>query len=368
MDKAVELRYPLLNPNETEGQLVALNVKEGQQVKKGDVLYTLETTKSTQEIAAEKSGYLVGLQASEGDTVSAGDLFAYLADSLDWKPPKAAKPKPMKKSSGGLPDGLRITDPALALARQHQLDLAALPAGPLVTEKVVRQALAEQSAGKTAEAPAAPLDPQAIIVYGGGGHGKSVIELLRAIGGYRIAGVLDDSLPAGGEILGIPLLGGAEKLAELSMKGIRQAVNAVGGIGNVNARIAVFDKLEAAGFRCPTVVHPTVFVEPSAKLEEGVQVFPFAYIGSESEIGFGCIVNTGAIVSHDCRLGQVVNLAPHATLAGNVQVGEYSLIGMAATLNLNVVTGSRVQVGNSATVKSDILSGGIVRAGAVWPS
>jgi len=366
MSKAVELRYPLLNPNETEGRLVALNVKEGQPVKKGDVLYTLETTKSTQEVVAESSGYLAGLQADEGDTVSAGELFAYLADSPDWQPPKTAKPKP-KKTTPGLPAGLRITDPALALARQARLDLALLPTGPLVTEKVVRQALAEQSASRPSQTPAAPLDPKAIIVYGGGGHGKSVIELLRAAGGYRIAGVLDDSLPAGDEILGVPLLGGAEKLAELSAQGIRQAVNAVGGIGNINARITVFDRLETAGFRCPTVVHPTAFIEPSAKLEEGVQVFPFAYIGPASSIGFGCIVNTGAIVSHDCHLGQVVNLAPHATLAGNVQLGEYSLIGMAATLNLNVVGGSRVQVGNGATVKSDIPSGGIVRAGTIWP-
>lgn len=367
MKKATELRFPLLNPNETEGVLVSLDVKEGQQVNKGDMLYTLETTKSTHEVVAEAGGYLLGLQAKRGETVSAGALFAYLADTPDWQPPKKPAPKKPKKAGGDLPDGLRITEPALNLAKQNKLDLKTLPVGPLVTEKTVRQALAVQKAGDVSE-DQAPLDKEGLVIYGGGGHGKSVIELVRAMGGFRIVGVLDDGMPAGGEILNVPVLGGAEKLAELAAQGIRQAINAVGGIGNVGARIAVFDTLAAAGFTCPTVVHPSAYIEPSAQLAEGVQVFPQAYIGPEANIGFGCIVNTGVIVSHDCQLGQIVNLAPQATLAGNVQLGAYTLIGMGVTLNLNVVTGERVQIGNGATVKSDVPANGIVRAGAIWPS
>lgn len=364
MSKVTELRFPLLNPNETEGVLVSLDVKEGQQVDKGDMLYTLETTKSTHEVVAEAGGYLVGLQAAQGDMVSAGELFAYLADTPDWQPPER---KASKKTGGDLPDGLRITGPALALAKQDKLDLKTLPIGPLVTEKTVRLALAVQKAGAVAKDQAL-LNKEALVVYGGGGHGKSVIELVQAIGGFRIVGVLDDGMKATEEILGLPVLGGAEKLAELAAQGIRQAVNAVGGIGNVQARIAVFDILAAAGFSHPTVIHPTAYVEPSAKLAEGVQVFPHAYIGPEAKVGFGCIINTGAIVSHDCLLGEIVNLAPNAALAGNVQVGAYTLIGMGATFNLNVVTGERVQIGNGATVKSDVPANGIVRAGAIWPS
>ncbi len=366
MDKAIELRFPLLNPNENEGKLVSLDVVEGQPLKKGDLLYTLETTKSTHEVVAEAAGYLVGLQAGLGDTVSAGELFAYLAESPDWQPPKKTAPKTKKASAGDLPEGLRITEPALALAKQEKLSLETLPLGPLVTEKTVRQALAAQQVGQAA-AELAPLDPEALVVYGGGGHGKSVIELVRAMGGFRIVGLLDDGVAPGSQVLGLPVLGGAEKLAELAAQGIRQAVNAVGGIGNVQARINVFERLAAAGFSCPTVIHPTAFIEASAQLGEGVQVFPHAYIGPEADVRFGCIINTGAIVSHDCLLGEVVNLAPHATLAGNVQLGAYTLVGMGATLNLNVVTGERVQIGNGATVKSDVPAGGIVRAGAVWP-
>ncbi|HBY08259.1 MAG TPA: serine acetyltransferase, partial [Chloroflexi bacterium] len=54
--------------------------------------------------------------------------------------------------------------------------------------------------------------------------------------------------------MGLPVLGGAEQLGKLHAQGVRLAVNAVGGIGNVAVRIKVFGKLAAAGFACPAMV------------------------------------------------------------------------------------------------------------------
>lgn len=369
MKNVKEILFPLLNPNERDALLIGVFVSEGQKVKKGEILFTLETTKSTAEVDAEADGYIVGLQVLEGDAVTAGDLFAYLADSPDWKPAKKVKrAKKEKTVEGEIPAGMRISQPALELARAHQFDLSQLPAGPIITEKMIRSLLQTEAAADTAEIVDVDHETEAIVVYGGGGHGKSVIDLLRELGNYRIVGVLDDSLVEGDEVLQqVPVLGGGQKLAVLAKDGIRQAVNAVGGIGNVNSRMAVFDKLAAAGFRCPVIIHPTAFIERSAYLSEAVQVFPHAYIGSDVQVGFGCIINTGAIISHDCILGEYANISPGAILAGGVHIGNMTQIGMGVTINLNVNIGQRVQVGNGATVKVDVPDSGIVRAGTIWP-
>jgi len=168
-------------------------------------------------------------------------------------------------------------------------------------------------------------------------------------------------------VLGLPILGGREKLAELAAEGICLAVNGVGGIGNLKSRLDVYDLLAQSGYHCPTVLHPTAFIEDSAVLGEGCQVMPLAYIGTQVEAGFGCIINTGAIVSHDCQLADYVNLSPGATLAGGVVVGEGTLVGMRATVNLNVRVGRRALIGNGATVKADVPDGGVVPAGTIWP-
>jgi acetyltransferase EpsM len=216
--------------------------------------------------------------------------------------------------------------------------------------------------------PDVPFDPAAIIVYGGGGQGRVTIELIQALGMYRVAGVIDDGLPAGSTILGVPVLGGAESLPGLFACGVHLAANAVGGIGNVGVRIKVFDLLAKAGFACPNLVHPTAFVEHSAVLEGGVTILAQSYISSAARVGAGTLINAGVVVSHDCNLGHVVNLSPGAMLAGGVQVEDFVQIGMGVTVNLNLRIGTRSRVGNGATVKADVPPDSVVRAGAIWPA
>jgi acetyltransferase EpsM len=355
---------PLINPNENEARLVQLHIKEGQKVKEGALLATLETTKSTFELNAEKAGYVVGVSAKVGAPIKAGATFCYIAESKDWEPPKTKK----AAASTGVPDGLRITQPALLLAQKGHLDLSALPVGPIVTEEQVRAALAKTSHLPNLPIPDSAKEPNSVIIYGAGGHGKAVIDLLRAVGGYATIGVIDDGRQPGDFVLEVPVLGGESLLSELLAAGCKLAINAVGGIGAMSSRIKIFEKIEQAGFSSPALTHPSAVVEPSARLSAGVQVFPHAYVGSSSMVGRGSIINTGAIVSHDCVLADYVNLAPGSILAGAVSVGEGTLIGMGVTVNLNVRIGAGARIGNSATVKGDVPDGGIVRAGAIWPN
>lgn len=360
MDKIIQVFVPLVNPNESDCLLAQLFVKERQKVTKGDVLAVFETTKSTLELVAETDGYVIGLAANEGDTLAAGDPLCAIADNPNAAVPAGKKQNPaVEKQAGILPDGLRITQPALKLAQLHRMDLASLPRDQLITEAFIQ--------AKTAPVKIAG-DPNALIIYGGGGHAKSLIDLIRAEGKYIIAGILDDGIAPGTKVMDVPVLGGGALLNEIKVKGITKAINAVGGIGNIAPRLAVYQKLKAAGFSCPTVIHPRAYLEPGARVGEGGQLFFNAYIGSEVKIGFGCIVNTGAIISHDCVLGDYVNISPGAILAGAVTVKERSLIGMGVTINLHVTIGAGSRIGNSAVIKADVPDNGIVRAGAVWPT
>jgi acetyltransferase EpsM len=357
MPDLISIQVPLVNPNENESLLASLAVKDGQQVIKGELLAVFETTKSTFELLSEADGFVMGIQASEGDLLKTGDLLCYLAKGADQVLPITAE---QEKRNTAIPmaGDLRITQPALAYAQANGIDLGVFPAGVLITEKMVKEK-------NTASLP--EIDPSQLIIYGGGGHSKSLIDLIRAEGKYHIHGIVDDGLPAGSLIMGVPVLGDGTKLTELRRQGIGLSVNAVGGIGSIAPRLKVYERLRQAGFCFPTVIHPRAFVEPSAILGDGGQLFFNAYIGSEVKVGFGCIINTGAIISHDCILCDFVNISPGAILAGAVTVNERSLVGMGVTVNLHVSIGAGSRVGNSATVKEDIPENGVVRAGTIWP-
>jgi acetyltransferase EpsM len=371
---------PLLNPNEPEAYLVSLLVEEGQYVEKDQVLCTIETTKSTAEIAAETSGFVARLGYQQGQLVRAGEILCYLADSAAWEEAEGSSPEggaarlaPKTGAKGELPEGLRITRPALDLAQEANLDLEKLPVGPLVTESMIQSLIQEASPKETAAISEGNFDPMMILIYGGGGHGKKVIDLIRALDGYRIAGIIDDGLAAssaGGSqptVMGVAVLGAREVLPRLFSEGVRLAANGMGGIGDVGIRLKVSERLAKTGFVCPPLVHPRAFVEPSASLSAGVQVFPNAYVGSEARLGRDVIVNNGAIISHDCELGDFANIAPGALIAGGVQVGEEVLVGMGVAVTLGVQIGRRARLGNGSTINAEVPENTIVQAGAIWP-
>jgi sugar O-acyltransferase (sialic acid O-acetyltransferase NeuD family) len=275
----------------------------------------------------EKEALLASLEVAEGEAVQAGEVIAE-AEST--------------KSAGEV----------------------VAPAAGSSTRQMVADRVAQQMAQ---DLPPIPAGEKRLIIFGAGGHGRSLAALVQKMGGFDLLGFVDDGVPAGTKALGLPVLGGRDKLPSLVAEGIRLAINGVGGIGNLNVRLAIFDQLRGAGFHFPKVIHPTAFIEDSASLADGVQVFPLAYVGPEVTAGFGTVINTGAIVSHDCQLGETVNLSPGATLAGGVTVGAGSLIGMRATVNINVQIGANALIGNGATVKADVPDGGRVPAGTIWP-
>lgn len=357
------ISVPLINPNEREVVLTGLFVNENQIVKDGELIATIESTKSTMDINSERTGYIRGLTKSVGDALLAGDILCFITENINDPLPDSTAEQNNQESDASQPAGLRITAPALSLARDAQLDLSTLPHNRLITATMIKDLLGIKNLLNQFQPSL-----NSVLIYGGGGHGKSIIELIQAEGKLDIIGLVDDGKTVAEKVLELQILGGSEILNSLRDKGVSLAVNAVGGIGNISSRLRVFELLKNADFRLPGVVHPSAVVEHSALVKDGSQIFALAYIGSSARIGFGSIINTGAIISHDCVVGDYSNISPGAILAGNVIIGEKTMIGMGVTINMNVKIGVDARIGNGATIKSDVPAGTVVKAGTIWPA
>ncbi len=360
---AIPVLVPLLNANEPEARLVTVHRYEGAAVTKGELLFTIETTKAAADVESPGDGYL-RLVAAEGDNLTVGASLAYLTASVDEAlpvlevPTQPVKPATELEQPGG---ELRITRPARALAESLGIDLASLPVDRLITEAVIRAIANPVSAPVVAQVHAG------MIIYGAGGHAKAVMEMARALGAFRIIGVVDDN-PAlqGGSVLGYPILGTRASLPGLYEQGVRLAANGVGGIVNIAVRINLFEMLAGHGFAFPALCHPRATVEDSAQVADGVQVFANAYVGSSSILHERCMINTAAVISHDCEIGAYTHIAPGAMLAGHVHVGERALVGMGVTTAIGINIGSGARIGNGAILLADVPERAIVPAGKVW--
>ena len=71
------------------------------------------------------------------------------------------------------------------------------------------------------------------------------------------------------------------------------------------------------------------------------------------------IVNHGAVVDHDCVVGEFSHIAPHAALGGAVQVGRHVLVGGGATVLPGLRIADDVVIGAGAVVCDDLLHAGV---------
>jgi sugar O-acyltransferase (sialic acid O-acetyltransferase NeuD family) len=196
-----------------------------------------------------------------------------------------------------------------------------------------------------------------IVGLGAGTHAKSVLEAIRSAGRFEVTALVDDDpARAGTALLGFSVFG-AEALERLRADGVAHAFIGVGGIGSSAGRRGVFERLLAAGFELPPIVHASAVVSPWAQLGRGTQVLAGAIVNTEAEIGDDAIVNTGAIVEHDCAIGAHAHVAPGARLAGLVRVGDSAHVGLGAIVIEGISIGAQSLVAAGAVVIDDVPEG-----------
>src|SRR5437763_8508096 len=92
----IELKMPALSPTMEEGTLAKWLVKEGDEVKSGDILAEIETDKATMEFEAVDEGKIARILVPEGtDGVKVGAPIAIMAgEGEDASAPASSAPPP----------------------------------------------------------------------------------------------------------------------------------------------------------------------------------------------------------------------------------------------------------------------------------
>ncbi len=204
-----------------------------------------------------------------------------------------------------------------------------------------------------------PLD--SIILLGGGGHARVLIDLIHVGKEYQISGILDPDLQVGQKVKGISVLGTDAELPNLLDQGITNIVIAVGSVRSNLLRKKLFEQSEALGFKIPVLVHPRSIVSADVQLSDGVQVMAGAIIQTDTTVGEGAVINTGVQVDHECHIGNQSFLSPGVVLSGGVVVGDNAFLGAGAVVIQGVKIGEGAVIAAGAVVVQDVKSGALVK-------
>lgn len=90
--------------------------------------------------------------------------------------------------------------------------------------------------------------------------------------------------------------------------------------GNNEFRLQWCEQITKAGGSLATIIHPSAYVSPKARIRAGVVILPYAMVNTGTIVNEGCIINIGAIVDHDCILEPGVHIVPGAIVKGENHV------------------------------------------------
>jgi pyruvate dehydrogenase E2 component (dihydrolipoyllysine-residue acetyltransferase) len=134
---AVSVVMPALEMAQESGKLVSWLKKEGEQVRKGEMLLEVETDKAVVEVEASSDGILAGITAQPGDVIPVGHTIAWLVQPGE-SPPTSTSAQTVSgrrtdaspvaaagvaASAPSTPTTVRISPKARRLAKEHDVDL-----------------------------------------------------------------------------------------------------------------------------------------------------------------------------------------------------------------------------------------------------
>lgn len=189
----------------------------------------------------------------------------------------------------------------------------------------------------------AELKHKPLVLFGGGGHAKVVISILKLSGRVVDAIYDEDKKKWGNQLLGVRI----QPFPSPCAVGFSGLI----AIGDNASRGRLAGKSDCEWI---TAIHPAAFVDPSAHIGPGSVIGAGAIIQPDVVIGAHVIVNSGATVDHDCVISDFVHIGPGAHLAGAVNIGHGAFLGIGCSILPGVNIGEWTIAGAGSVVTRDL--------------
>jgi acetyltransferase-like isoleucine patch superfamily enzyme len=344
---------PTTDVNSETGLLLSWFAGDRSEVAAGETIAEIETSKAIIDVPAPEAGFLLH-GAREGAEVRLAEPVARLFTELNAL--EAYAEEEQRRRAEAAESGPRATEPARRRAEELGVDLASFGVDSLITVGMVESA-ATAAATATVDLPD-PLPGVAalprIAVYGAGLGATQVIDILQAAGsGTAVAIVDDDASRWSDTVMGVPVVGGFERLVTLFGKGeFDAAIIAVGT--SVPARARLRESLAANGIPLANAIDPTARIAAGVTFGTGNVVCAFCHFGVDTVVGDNNFLSAYNSYDHHNRLGSDIATGPACTTSGVVVLGDRVRLGTGIHVEPHVELGDDVQVASGSVIVASV--------------
>jgi len=181
-----------------------------------------------------------------------------------------------------------------------------------------------------------------IILFGCGGHGRSVADVLILNDPTVSLLFVDENARENERLYGFDVVRHMDPLGRPYFF----------ALGDNRQRKQKFDEIGASDLL--SVISVKAHLGHKSTVGKGCFLANFSHIGPEAEIGENTIINTSAVIEHEVKIGTHSHIGPRAVISGRSSIGDLVFIGVGAVVKDNIAICSEVIVGAGATVIQNI--------------
>lgn len=194
-----------------------------------------------------------------------------------------------------------------------------------------------------------------VAIIGDGGHARSLLDVCRSVATYSIS--------LGGSIRPGRCVPDSRQMTAEGWRRLATDYNryllGVGQIKYDTTRKQLYGLLDSLGMAPITLISPDASVSQQAYIRPGAQIMRRVVVNANAAIGANTIINSGAIVEHDCTIGPHCHVCPGATISGGATVGEMCFIGANSTVLNGITIGNQVVLGAGGVAVTDLTRPGL---------
>lgn len=357
----MELHIEKINVSDNKFLVTKLHQQNGSEVKAGDLIYSIESSKASKDVTAPCDGFIFFANGvKEFEEYPANYLIAQIVDTNENPFAKVAETAEVTEATEETKDEVNViaTKEALSLAAKHGVDLSKIDAEYItkwdVLEYIKLLDLGTFGYNSTIKR---------VALIGAGLGAMQVIDLISHLDGFRAVALYDDTPEKQGTfVYGVPVVGKIDFESitmDYKMGKFDYIVNAISTSNEFRKKC--FDELTALEVPYCNLIHPSAVIGHYVTMGTGNIVLPFTHIGPNTVLGNDCFLTAKASIEHHNVVGSHVTCGPSVMTSGCVTIGDCVRFGTGVFVEPHVEIGDNCLIASGTIVTNNVPENTIVR-------
>lgn len=357
----MELHIEKINVSDNKFLVTKLHQQNGSEVKAGDLIYSIESSKASKDVTAPCDGFIFFANGiKEFEEYPANYLIAQIVDTNENPFAKVAETAEVTEATEETKDEVNViaTKEALSLAAKHGVDLSKIDAEYItkwdVLEYIKLLDLGTFGYNSTIKR---------VALIGAGLGAMQVIDLISHLDGFRAVALYDDTPEKQGTfVYGVPVVGKIDFESitmDYKMGKFDYIVNAISTSNEFRKKC--FDELTALEVPYCNLIHPSAVIGHYVTMGTGNIVLPFTHIGPNTVLGNDCFLTAKASIEHHNVVGSHVTCGPSVMTSGCVTIGDCVRFGTGVFVEPHVEIGNNCLIASGTIVTNNVPENTIVR-------